>query len=140
MTSVASSASPWVIGKSMWYALLEHSPSHFASLLVLGLQRIRVQTASGTVETVTLHLINMGASVEDVRIRAMHHQSPLHSFLFDRDGRLLHANRAAALACKQSTAGNVFVWKAGLGQCTTSLSKVSCSSLAKCFVGHIKGS
>ncbi|KAA6423770.1 MAG: hypothetical protein FRX49_06341 [Trebouxia sp. A1-2] len=36
----------------------------------------------------------------------MHHQSPLHNFLFDCNGKLLHANRAAVQACRRDTAGS----------------------------------
>ena len=71
----------------------------------LGLQRIKLQTTPETVESVILHIVDTGANVDDMRISAMHHHSPLHNFLFDRDGNLLHANRAAALACKNRTAG-----------------------------------
>ena len=60
-----------------------------------------------TVESVNLHIVDTGANVEDMRIAAMHHHSPLHNFLFDRDGKLLHANKAAVLACEVHTTGKV---------------------------------
>ena len=60
-----------------------------------------------TVESVNLHILDTGANVEDMRVAAMHHMSPLHNFLFDRDGNLLHANKAAVQACKNRTTGKV---------------------------------
>lgn len=69
------------------------------------LQPIRVQTAPEVVEDAVLHIVETGANVEDMRIAAMHHQSPLHNFLFDSQGRLLNANKAAVEACRNSAAG-----------------------------------
>ncbi len=85
------------------------------------LQHIRVQTGPETVESATLHIVELGANAADMRISAMHHQSPLHNFLFDRNGKLLHANRAAVQACRRSAAGDLaskclFCVVAGIGQ------------------------
>ncbi len=84
------------------------------------LQHIRVRTGPETVESATLHIVELGANAA-MRILAMHHQSPLHNFLFDRNGKLLHANRAAVQACRRSAAGDLattclFCVVAGIGQ------------------------
>ncbi|KAL0037875.1 hypothetical protein WJX79_003284 [Trebouxia sp. C0005] len=69
-------------------------------------KHIRVWTGPETVESATLHIVELGANADDMRISAMHHQSPLHNFLFDCNGKLLHANRAAVQACRRDTAGS----------------------------------
>lgn len=52
-----------------------------------------------------MHVIDMEASNADKRFTAMARQTPLHTFMFDRQGRLLVANDAAMEACLHSVAG-----------------------------------
>ena len=79
------------------------------------LQPIRIQTASGKVETAILHIFEMqtagavpaaateasaasvGADISssDRRICALHQRSPIQMYMFDSHGALLSANKAA---------------------------------------------
>ncbi len=58
------------------------------------LQAIRVESA-GHVETAILHIVETEASTAEMRGAAMHNRSAKHSFLFDQQGTLLHASKAA---------------------------------------------
>ena len=69
------------------------------------LQPIKVEISPGKVEMAVLHIAEMGASIEDLRIKAQHHRNPFHTFMFNRDGILLSANKSAMQACKKSIAG-----------------------------------
>ncbi len=69
------------------------------------LQPIRVQTAHGKIESAVMHVIDMEASNADKRFTAMVRHMPLHTFLFNGNGKLLVANDAAMEACLHSTAG-----------------------------------
>ena len=69
------------------------------------LQPIKVEISPGKVEMAVLHIAEMGASTEDLRITAQHHRNPFHTFMFNRDGTLLSANKSAMQACKKSRAG-----------------------------------
>ena len=73
--------------------------------MACALQPIRIQTAPGTVESAIMHVIDMEASNADTRFTAMARQTPVHSFMFNRHGKLLVANDAATEACLHSVAG-----------------------------------
>jgi len=87
------------------------------------LQPIRIQTASGKVETAILHIFEMqtaGAvpeaateasagsvgtdiSSSDRRICALHQRSPIQMYMFDCHGALLSANKAALAGLQPDT-------------------------------------
>jgi hypothetical protein len=87
------------------------------------LQPIRIQTASGKVETAILHIFEMqtaaavpaaateasvasvGAdmSSSDRRICALHQRSPIQIYMFDCHGALLSANKAALAGLQPDT-------------------------------------
>lgn len=69
------------------------------------MQPIKVQTAPGKVESAIMHVIDMEASHADKRFTAMARQAPLHTFMFNTQGKLLVANDAAMEACLHSVAG-----------------------------------
>jgi len=80
--------------------------------LLLLLQPIRVQTLPGKTESAIMHVVDMEASNADrhignadKRFAAMMQHTPLHTFLFNKHGKLLVANDAAMEACLHSTAG-----------------------------------
>ncbi len=66
------------------------------------LQAIRVESA-GHVETAILHIVEAEASTAEMRGAAMHNRSAKHSFLFDQQGTLLHASKAALEAYDQGS-------------------------------------
>ncbi len=66
------------------------------------LQAIRVESA-GHVETAILHIVETEASTAEMRGAAMHNRSAKHSFLFDQQGTLLHASKAALEAYDQGS-------------------------------------
>ncbi|DBB03659.1 hypothetical protein WJX82_000931 [Trebouxia sp. C0006] len=73
---------------------------------------IRVQTLPGKTESAIMHVVDMEASNADrhignadKRFAAMMQHTPLHTFLFNKHGKLLVANDAAMEACLHSTAG-----------------------------------
>ncbi len=86
------------------------------------LQPIRIQTASGKVETAVLHIFEMqtagavptadtasagsvGADISssDRRICALHQRSPIHMYMFGSHGALLSANKAALAGLQPDT-------------------------------------
>ena len=68
------------------------------------LQPIQLESAPGQVETAILHLVETDCASPSLRRgSAMHDHNPLHSFLFDSQGQLLFANKAASKACQIST-------------------------------------
>ena len=69
------------------------------------LQPIKVQTGQGKVESAIMHVVDMEASNADKRFNAMVRATPLHTFMFNFQGKLLVANDAAVEACRHSTAG-----------------------------------
>lgn len=72
------------------------------------LQPIRVQAAPGSVKTAILHVFEMDAAVANVaekRVCAMHQRNPMHTFMFDGNGKLLDANQGALEAFQQDQAG-----------------------------------
>ncbi|DBA80660.1 TPA: hypothetical protein ACH3X1_007904 [Trebouxia sp. C0004] len=70
---------------------------------------IKVQTLPGKAESAIMHVVDMEASNADKhiskRFAAMVQHTPLHTFLFNKHGKLLVANDAAMEACLHSTAG-----------------------------------
>lgn len=76
----------------------------YANLL---LQTLHYQSGPDKVETAELHIIEPVGNAEDMRTTAMHHCSPVHAFMFDCNGRLLNANKAALEACHNSMAGEL---------------------------------
>lgn len=55
----------------------------------------------GRVENALLHVYEAEqSSPTDLRVSAMHDRSPLHTFLFDSQGFLLTANKAALQFCQ----------------------------------------
>lgn len=83
-----------------------HAPAASLSACLLA-QAIRYQSAPNKVETAELHIIDPVENVEELRITAMHHCAPVHAFMFDCNGQLLNANKAAIEACRNSTAGEL---------------------------------
>ncbi|KAL3144948.1 hypothetical protein ABBQ32_003454 [Trebouxia sp. C0010 RCD-2024] len=62
---------------------------------------IKVETMPGRVENALLHVYEAEqSSPTDLRVSAMHDRSPLHTFLFDSQGFLLTANKAALQFCQ----------------------------------------
>ena len=88
-------------------------PKHSCMSIVLlhSLQAIRVQTAPGSIHSGVLHIIKEQNQVntEDMRVCAMHHWNPVHTFMFNSRGKLLNANRAAKGACQNSSAGGSYL-------------------------------
>ena len=73
--------------------------------MISPLQPIRIQTAD-RVENAILHIIESEtASSTDIRVSAMHDHSPIHSMLFDNQGTLLTANKAALNALQVTFEG-----------------------------------
>jgi len=66
------------------------------------LQAIRVESA-GHVETAILYIVETEASTAEMRGAAMHNRSAKHSFLFNQQGSLLHASKAALEAYDQGS-------------------------------------
>ncbi|KAL3135613.1 3',5'-cyclic-nucleotide phosphodiesterase pde1 [Trebouxia sp. C0009 RCD-2024] len=67
---------------------------------------IRVQTSSsGEVQPAIMHIVELDASTEDLRVTAMHLRSPIHTLLFNSKGELLAANTTALKACHAHTPG-----------------------------------
>ena len=68
-------------------------------------QPIRIQTAD-RVENAILHIVESEtASSSDIRVSAMHDHSPIHSMLFNNQGTLLTANKAALKALQVTFEG-----------------------------------
>ncbi len=96
---------------------LQQSVCPLCSSCAVPLQPIRIQTASGKVETAVLHIFEMQTSAaipealvapataassapsstsgSDMRVCALHQRSPVQMFMFDSHGALLNANKAA---------------------------------------------
>ena len=76
---------------------------HCASGVV---QFINLQTSPGKIEHAIMHVIHLDAIViKEKRLTAMLQRNPLHTFMFDRAGKLVIANNAAMEACRHSSAG-----------------------------------
>lgn len=73
----------------------------------LSSQILRYQSATGKVETAELHVIEAVEDAEQMRTTAMHNCSPVHAFMFDCNGHLLNANKAALEACRNSVTGEL---------------------------------
>ena len=69
------------------------------------MQPIRVQIGPGKVDTAVMHIAEMDASTEDLRVTAMHLRSPIHTLMFNSKGELLAANTSAVDACHLHTSG-----------------------------------
>ena len=82
------------------------SRPHKARLIT---QVIKYQSTPDKVETAELHIIEPVGNIEEMRITAMHHCSPVHNFMFDCEGKLLSANKAATQACRNSTSGELSI-------------------------------
>lgn len=52
-----------------------------------------------------MYVAEMDATIEDLRVMAMHHRSPINSFMFSNKGVLLDANTSALEACHAHTPG-----------------------------------
>ena len=61
----------------------------------------------GTVHSGVLHVIkeHQQVNTEEMRVAAMHHWNPVHTFMFNSRGKLLNANKAAKEASRNSVAG-----------------------------------
>ena len=60
-----------------------------------------METSPGHVENALLHVIEAEQSSHtELRVAAMHDRSPIHTFLFDSQGSLLTANKAALQFCQ----------------------------------------
>lgn len=65
------------------------------------MQAIHLESASGQEEIGILHMVETDcASASHRRGSAIHDHSPLHTFLFNGQGQLLFANKAAAKVCQ----------------------------------------
>lgn len=56
-----------------------------------------------------MHIAEMDASTEDLRVTAMHLRSPIHTLLLNIRGELLGANTSALEACHMYTPGTIFL-------------------------------
>ena len=54
-----------------------------------------------------MHIAELDASTEDLRVTAMHLRSPIHTLMFNSKGELLAANSTALKACHAHTPGNM---------------------------------
>ena len=71
------------------------------------LQPIRVETLPGHVEFALMHVIESDTSCHaDMRLAALFDRSPIHTFLFDSEGVLLTANKAALFAFQRDNPGS----------------------------------
>lgn len=52
-----------------------------------------METAPGQVESCQMNQVEQVASVEAARLAAMHHCGPIHTFMFNKEGELLMANK-----------------------------------------------
>lgn len=52
-----------------------------------------------------MYVAEMDATIEDLRVMAMHQRSPINSFMFSNKGVLLDANASALQACHAHTPG-----------------------------------
>ena len=68
-------------------------------------QPIRVQTSPGQVQIAIMHIAELDASTEDLRVTAMHLRSPIHTLMFNSKGELLAANTMALRACYEHMPG-----------------------------------
>lgn len=74
------------------------------------MQPIKVETMPGHVENALLHVFDSEqTSHVELRVSAMHDRSPIHTFLFDSQGLLLTANKAALQFC-QAGSGQLPHW------------------------------
>lgn len=53
-----------------------------------------------------MHIVEMDASTEDLRVAAMHLRSPIHTLMFNGYGTLLGANASALQSCHVHTPGD----------------------------------
>ena len=71
------------------------------------MQCINLAKPSGGQEIAILHVVEMDVtSALHRRGSAMHDHNPLHSFMFDSQGQLLFANKAASKACQSHSASS----------------------------------
>lgn len=91
---------------------LQHSLSCPAACLVastvVSAQAIKLQIGPDQVERATLFIMHVQASAHDMRVGAMHHRSPIHTFMFDSNGALLVGNASAVESCRRGTSGASF--------------------------------
>lgn len=79
-------------------AAATHQPSlgHMrVNNLLCAVQSIRVQTSTGQTELGIMYIADMCASAPELRMTAMNQHDPIHSYMFDQAGMLLHGNAAA---------------------------------------------
>ena len=69
------------------------------------LQVIKVQMIHRRVMSAVLHVMEMDASAEDLRARAMNERNPVHSYLFSLAGPLLTSNAAGLRGLQGRPAG-----------------------------------
>ena len=87
---------------------LTQNKAVYLSDIALFHQPIRVQAAPGSVQTAILHVFEMdaaAANISEKRVCAMHQRNPMHTFMFDSNGKLLDANQGALEAFQQDQAG-----------------------------------
>ena len=81
------------------------------NLCVCLLQPIQLETAPGCVVTALMHMIEgEQAGIADTRACAMHAYDPIHTMMFDNEGTLLTANKAALEAYHIDTSGESAPW------------------------------
>lgn len=68
-------------------------------------QVIKLEISPGRIEEGVLQIVELASSAHDTRVAAMHHRSPIHTFMFDSKGALLVANASAIEACQRGTTG-----------------------------------
>ena len=84
------------------------------------LQPIQVEISPGHVEVALMYCAEMDATIEDLRVMAMHHRSPINSFMFSNKGVLLDANTSALKACHAHTPGQTSAQEQGDKLCSAS--------------------
>jgi len=70
-------------------------------------QVIQVQLNEQRVVSAVLHIMEMDASSEDLRARAMNERNPVHSLLFSSQGAMLIANSAARSGMQRRPPGRL---------------------------------
>ena len=69
-------------------------------------QPIQLETSPDCVETAAMHIIEPEqSSIADSRVCAMHDRDPIHTMLYDSNGLLISANKAAMTAFHIDTPG-----------------------------------
>ena len=98
------------------------------------MQPIQVEMSPGHVEIALMYVAEMDATIEDLRVMAMHQRSPINSFMFSNKGVLLDANASALQACHAHTPGECNTTLLCRFACNTSIKPLSHETLGNAGV------